>query len=186
MITIGIDPSINSTGICVYTKTPQYYIISSKQTKKNKAFRHPRITMIFYDKLEMKDLEYSERENAKSFHILQIINALDWIIHEYNEEIQVRMEGVSYGSKGGASLVDLAGLNFCIREYLMEKNIPFRIVPPTTLKKASTGNANAQKEEMIYMWKKLDPEMESITEIKIDDLADAFFLSRLDSERSVS
>lgn len=181
MITIGIDPSINSTGICVKTeKKTLYYIIAGKITKKALSFSHPRLQIYKYDKSDYKDLEYSEKEYLKAKNISSILECLDKIIHKYKKNIRVRMEGISYGSRGSAALVDLAGLNFCIRNYLISKNIPFEIVSPMTLKKASTGNANAEKEEMIYMWKKLDPEMEDITSIKIDDLADAFFLTRLD------
>ena len=39
---IGIDPSINSTGICIRREGghPLYFIITSKMTKKMKDFEH--------------------------------------------------------------------------------------------------------------------------------------------------
>lgn len=47
MKTMGIDLSINSTGICI---GDQYYIISPKLTKKQKALNHPEISFIEYQK----------------------------------------------------------------------------------------------------------------------------------------
>ena len=88
------------------------------------------------------------------------------------------MEGISYGSAGSASLVDLAGLNYCIRMTAIRRGIPFHIVSPMSLKKEATGNGGADKDEMVWAWKQCDSNISKITEIKIDDLADAFFLSK--------
>ena len=51
------------------------------------------------------------------------------------------------------------------------------IVSPTSLKTRATGNGGAEKKEMIWAWKQCDKNIANVTEIKIDDLADAFFLS---------
>jgi hypothetical protein len=95
-----------------------------------------------------------------------------------SDEIIVNMEGISYGSVGSAALADLAGLNFAIRMLLIEKGIKFKIVSPISLKVFATNNAGATKEEMSWAWKLLDKEMQDIDKIKIDDLADAYFLCR--------
>ena len=95
-----------------------------------------------------------------------------------SDEIIVNMEGISYGSTGSAALADLAGLNFAIRMLLIEKGIKFKIVSPISLKVFATNNAGATKEEMSWAWKLLDKEMQDIDKIKIDDLADAYFLCR--------
>ena len=83
------------------------------------------------------------------------------------------MEGVSYSSNG--SVVDLAGLNYCIRMLAMKYNIKLIIVPPTTLKKSAIANGQATKDMMIDAWRRL----ENINEnrIKIDDISDAYFLA---------
>lgn len=47
MKTMGIDLSINSTGICVGN---HYYIITPKLTKKQKALNRPQISFIEYSK----------------------------------------------------------------------------------------------------------------------------------------
>ena len=40
------------------------------------------------------------------------------------------------------------------------------------------GNGNATKEEMVYLWFKCDKKMEAYKHLKVDDLADAYFLTR--------
>ena len=90
------------------------------------------------------------------------------------------MEGLSYGSNG--ALGDLGGLNYAIRMILIELNIPFEIVPPTTWKKQQIGNANAEKDIIIETWKKLDKNISNIgKDIKLDDLADSYFLSNFEA-----
>ena len=207
MISIGIDPSINSTGICVRTPdTYKYYIICSKMSGKMKSFIHNRIHLIDYDKKSITGLDYPDKEYIKSENIYKIIGVigdiLDDIYLKFNninigdsddsdesdkvsdesdkvsDEIIVNMEGISYGSTGSAALADLAGLNFAIRMLLIEKGIKFKIVSPISLKVFATNNAGATKEEMSWAWKLLDKEMQDIDKIKIDDLADAYFLCR--------
>ena len=50
MTTIGIDLSINSTGLRITSdsRKPRYYIITSKMSKRQKAFEHNRTTIIEY------------------------------------------------------------------------------------------------------------------------------------------
>ena len=46
------------------------------------------------------------------------------------------------------------------------------------LKKRATGNGGADKDEMVWAWRQCDPKIKDVTDIKVDDLADAFFLSQ--------
>lgn len=224
MITIGIDPSINSTGMCVRSsdspETYKYYIICSKMSGKMKSFIHNRIQLIDYGKKSVTGLEYPDKEYIKSENIYRIVGNIGEILDLYTMDnsldhneiytgdsgesdegsdgsdkssdsyknsnkktckgpnIIVNMEGISYGSVGSAALADLAGLNFAIRMMLISKGIKFRIVSPISLKVFATNNAGASKEEMSWAWKLLDKEMGDIDKIKIDDLADAYFLCR--------
>lgn len=153
-----------------------------------KSFKHNRIHFIDYKKIPVTNLAYSDKEYVKSENIYKIIGVIGEILDKYMSddredvtEIVVNMEGISYGSTGSAALVDLSGLNFAIRMKLMELGIGFRIVSPISLKLFATNNAGASKEEMSWAWKLLDPEMKDIDKIKIDDLADAYFLSRYES-----
>ena len=76
------------------------------------AFRNPWITIDPYKKLEGED--YSGKEAAKTMNIYAICDIIESIIQTEKPDTLV-MEGISYGSRGSASLVDLAGLNYCIR-----------------------------------------------------------------------
>lgn len=183
MVTIGIDPSINCTGICLYSKslnTNQYYLIPSKMTKKMDEFKHDCICILPYTKHGSRDDEYSEKEKNKTINTYSICYRIRRIIEQIQEidtNITVNIEGVSYGSVGSAALVDLSGLNFAIRMTLLDMKIPFNIISPTSVKKFAVANGGAEKDIMIDAWKRLDPNISNVNNIKIDDLADAYFLA---------
>jgi Holliday junction resolvasome RuvABC endonuclease subunit len=182
MIRMGIDPSINCTGICIYDdklNNHTYYMIVSKCTKKMREFRNDHINIIEYNKRESNKGEYHIKEYNKSLNIYDICCIIRDLINLYNPDI-VQMEGVSYGSRGSAALVDLAGLNFAIRMTLSGKDIQYNILAPTSIKKFAVGNGSAEKDVMIASWKKLDKNIACISEIKLDDLADSYFISHFD------
>lgn len=182
MISIGVDPSINSTGVCVYDgKKYVYYIVTSKMTKKMAAFQHKYVNLIPYEKSETKDLEYTDKERVKTQNISNICDKIRSIIKKHKPDI-VKMEGISYGSTGSAALVDLAGLNFMLRQIFLTMNVPFMIISPTQNKKFAVANGSAEKDVMVDAWKRMDPRVSDIHDIKIDDLADAFFLTLYDAE----
>lgn len=195
MITIGIDPSLNSTGVCVNVDGKcKYYIITSKMTKKMSAFKNEYIQYLPYDKQdtnkklnEYADVEYNKAQNIYNIceRIRAIIKAnVEWHAEDNLNNCEIFMEGVSYGSIGSAALVDLSGLNFAIRNVLLALGVKFTIVSPSQNKKFATGNGAADKELMIYSWLKVEKHLKDITEIKIDDLADAYFLSNYVVEKT--
>ena len=55
---IGLDLSLNSSGVCVKKKNedPIYYLVVPNMTKKQKAVQHKRVNYVVYDK-EMKNIE---------------------------------------------------------------------------------------------------------------------------------
>jgi Holliday junction resolvasome RuvABC endonuclease subunit len=175
---MGIDPSINCTGICIYDDkliNHTYYMIVSKCTKKMREFKNDHINIIEYNKRESNKGEYHIKEYNKSLNIYDICCIINDLITLYKPDI-VQMEGVSYGSRGSAALVDLAGLNFAIRMTLARKNIQYNILAPTSIKKFAVGNGSAEKDVMIASWKKLDKNISNINTIKVDDLADSYFI----------
>lgn len=179
MIRIGIDPSLNSTGICINNDGKcSYFLIVSKMTKKMELFDNQYIKLIKYEKKDVnkKENSYEIIEKNKANNIYNICEVINNILKNYND-CHVFMEGVSYGSLGSAALVDLSGLNFAIRNVLIKNNIQFTIVSPSQNKKFATGNGSADKEMMIFSWLKIEKHLKDIKEIKIDDLADAYFLS---------
>lgn len=180
MIKIGIDPSINCTGVCIYDSKSNehtYYMIVGKMTKKMQQFNNKYVKILEYDKELDSKADYSTKEYQKTKNFSNICYHINEILNKYNADI-VQMEGISYGSRGSAALADLAGLNFAIRMSLLdESNLQFNIVAPTSVKKFAVGNGGVEKDVMIASWKKLDKNISDITEIKLDDLADSFFLA---------
>lgn len=189
-VTIGIDPSVNSTGICVSGDDwNMYYLIPSKITKKSIDWSKcvNWLKVYEYEKSSITNIEkYHEKEFIKFNNLATLVDTisqvLDIISNKYIID-RVTMEGVSYGSVSGAALVDLAFLNAMIRMKLHEKKIKFYIVAPTEVKKYAIGNGNAEKDLMIMSWKRLDKNAQTIPDFfKCDDLADAFFMSHYQPE----
>lgn len=179
---IGIDPSINSTGICVYisdgvNEQNIYYNIVGKCTRKMKEFKHDNVYIIDYGKFSEKYDSYILKERQKTVNIYNICSHIRTILKKYNPSC-VLMEGVSYGSVNGAALVDLSGLNFAIRMVINDLNIPMNIVSPRAVKKFAIANGAADKDVIIKAWKLLDRGISDIVDIKIDDLADSYFIAR--------
>jgi Holliday junction resolvasome RuvABC endonuclease subunit len=176
---IGVDPSINCTGVCVWDESKNthiYYMVTSKMTKKMKEFNHISLNILPYDKVDTKNMEYSDKESAKFNNIYEIVQRVESVVRVANPT-RVIMEGVSYGSMGSAALVDLCFLNSALRMMLRQNNIPFEIVSPTSLKKFACSNGQAEKDVIIDAWKRLDPQISNINTIKVDDLADSYFLA---------
>jgi Holliday junction resolvasome RuvABC endonuclease subunit len=189
MIYIGIDPSLNSTGVCVNINgKTKYYLITSKSTKKMQNFSNKYVEVFIFEKFDTnkKNNEYSVVEKNKAYNIYNVCLKIQEIIKKYKKKdtCAVYMEGVSYGSLGSAALVDLSGLNFAIRNILIMNNIDFTVVTPSQNKKFATGLGNADKEHMVFSWLSIEKHLAEIKDIKIDDLADAYFLSNFYKEKS--
>ena len=193
---IGIDPSLNSTGLCfqlyddkdkIYEK---FYIVKpDKLTKKEKTSSESILVFdyVIYDKYDLT--KYNDNNHLHEYYkTLNMICLIDKIYDTILCEIEkindigfkafIVMEGISYGSRGSAALADLAGLNFAIRMTILgESEMNFNIIAPTSVKKFAVGNGGVEKDVMIASWKKLDKNISDITEIKLDDLADSFFIA---------
>ena len=100
-----------------------------------------------------------------------ILDALDFCRKVVNLKM-IYVEGLSYGSKGQAAL-ELAGLHYLFRYSLCISSTPYKIIPPTELKKFLTGKGNSKKELMLlHCYKKFGIEFDS------NDLCDAYCLAR--------
>lgn len=176
---MGIDPSINCTGICIYdtnTGSTLYYMIVAKMNKKMQQFNNEYVKIISYDKEDYSKDDYSIKEYKKTKNIASICDKINSLIIWYEPEL-IKMEGISYGSRGSSALADLAGLSYAIRLTIANRDKNFTIIAPTSVKKFAVGNGGVEKDVMIASWKKLDKNISNITEIKLDDLADSFFLA---------
>lgn len=195
---VGIDPSINSTGVCVSIVNDnlecvheKFYIIKgSKLTRTENAaeLKHiDKIQYIIYDKEEVTEkMDYHEAEKRKTRNFTRIVSAIKDIIRKEESAFSVSstiicQEGISYGSTlRTKSVFDLAGLNYMIRmKFINDKDIEeYIIAPPTEVKKFATGKGNSKKDLVILMFRTYYDE-NALSIPKIDDIADAFFMSQL-------
>lgn len=198
MIYIGIDPSINSTGVVIRKIDDQknlvfekFFIIKpNKLTKNEQKFQDSTecFEYIIYNKIDLKNIKYDNHryEYEKTLNISRIVNCLSSLLYRYvltSETTIVSMEGISYGSSTKTSaLCDLAGLNYLIRLMIINLDIDVRlnICTPAEVKKYASGMGNCTKDILSHMFLKIHPEFNEIK--KVDDLADAYFMSCI-SER---
>lgn len=185
---IGIDPSINSTGMTIRTDTGfcRFFIIKGdKLTKKEKNAQlnnYEIFEYCLYQKENVKDTNNAhERELAKSHNLSTIADTIYNIIEELLQQfrktstvdsVTICMEGISYGSIHSAAVMDLAGLNYLIRDRLHHHTVvgTLLITPPAEVKRFYTGSGNANKQLMISTFKGSFPDFDLP---KIDDVCDS-------------
>lgn len=192
-IFIGIDQSINSTGITIQRFEDnnkidkRFYIIKgNKLTKKEDNINIDNFNYIVYNKKEKK--EAKDNNEFESFKLDNAINISNYIlgliinsIENKLDKVYIALEGISFQSSQTKSLIDLAGLSYIIR-YTISKFFNSHqdqygeliIFTPGEIKKFATGNGNAKKESMIALFKTLHKELDIIP--KIDDLADSYWI----------
>lgn len=185
---IGIDPSINSTGMTIRTDTGfcRFFIIKGdKLTKKEKNAQSDNSEIFeycLYQKENVKDTNNAhERELAKAHNLSTIADTIYNIIEELLQQLRktgtidsvtICMEGISYGSIHSAAVMDLAGLNYLIRDRLHHHTVvgTLLITPPAEVKRFYTGSGNANKQLMISTFKGSFPDFDLP---KIDDVCDS-------------
>lgn len=164
MMKIGIDLSINSTGICLNEDGQcTYYIIVPKKTRNQASSESPRLRFIEYNK------QSTDTEN------IRMIGSVIESILKGRQIEEVVIEDVAMNARSN-SIITLTLLNGYIRCVLDYLKIKFITVPPCKWKKKLLGNGQADKELTIYHWEHLNPEFKEL-KIKKDDIADAYFLS---------
>jgi len=200
-IYVGIDQSINSTGICVKCYENKndlvkehFYIITHKVTKKAMAYADTldNFDYIFYDKKEKSESEdNNEFEWNKLFNNIMITDKILEIIKSNIsaplDRVYIAMEGISYQSGQTKSLLDLAGLSTLIRYRIYkffkthQDNVgELKIFTPGEIKKFASGNGNCSKDVMIGLFKTAYKAIAQLP--KIDDIADAYWICTYSKE----
>lgn len=191
---VGIDPSINSTGITiaryendVEVEIKFYIIKNGKLTKRESAANDSidNFEYIIYNKIDLTQFKDDNHvfEYYKTKNMVEVVNTIyDLILNEvkkYTSVVNVVIEGISYGSSiRTKSIFDLAGLNYMIRYKLITSDIQhlnISIATPSNIKKYATGKGNANKESIMTIFKYIFPEMQNIP--KLDDIADSYFMA---------
>lgn len=201
-IFVGIDPSINSTGVCILETDDnnkqvncKFYIIKNgKLTKKESKAEDDNYKMfqyILYEKLDtsIKNIEdYKTLEWNKTKNMINVCKCIKDIVFKYIANhngvlnVYVCQEGISYGSTVKTkSVFDLAGLNYLLRSTFINSSICnyFVIASPSEIKKFATGKGNANKEMMVNMFSFIFPDLQLP---KIDDICDAYFMANYASK----
>lgn len=239
---IGIDPSINSTGITIMSdlgKNSYYlynrmFVVKSKLTKKESKLldeyynknkeNYNILTKDFLFKAviyEHEDANIYNKEKNKDAHMFELtktnnlisitakikqiilyyisnmlisyetsnnINNNENII--YNIIIHSCIETNSFNSRArSVSLVELCGLNFLIRNmllnlykedhFIMNVNIKMNLIcaTPTEIKKFATYRGDADKELMKICFDLLHQEItDKLSFTKLDDVIDSYFM----------
>ena len=191
---VGIDPSINSTGITIarYENNVEveikFYIIKNGKLTKRESAANDSIDnfeYIIYNKIDLTQFKDDNHvfEYYKTKNMVEVVNTIyDLILNEvkkYSAIVNVVIEGISYGSSiRTKSIFDLAGLNYMIRYKLITSDIQhlnISIATPSNIKKYATGKGNANKESIMTIFKYIFPEMQNIP--KLDDIADSYFMA---------
>ena len=185
---IGIDPSINSTGMTIRTDTGfcRFFIIKGDKLTKKEKNAQSNNSEIFeyclYQKENVKDTNNAhERELAKAHNLSTIADTIYNIIEELLQQfrktstidsVTICMKGISYGSIHSAAVMDLAGLNYLIRDRLHHHTVvgTLLVTPPAEIKRFYTGSGNANKQLMISTFKGSFPDFDLP---KIDDVCDS-------------
>lgn len=194
-IYVGIDPSINSSGVtCLAYEDGKliremYYIIKPDKLTKREAQAEQdnvsRFMYVLYQKPEYDKENNHATEYYKTLILKQILEDIEQVIRKFITQITysgiynlyVCQEGISYGSSQRTkSVFDLAGLNFLLRMMVVTKLRPtfFLIATPAEIKKKTSGNGNCNKEVMINLFKALKPNFDLP---KLDDIADSFWMA---------
>lgn len=205
-IFVGIDPSLNSTGLCLQfyednkmVKDMFYIIKPNKLTKREQAAQDTLINFdyVLYDKIDLdmykdNNVKFGNEhiynnlfsEYWKTVNMISIVKKIKECIYDNIQgrksyKLYIVQEGISYGSSARTkSVFDLAGLNYMIRnEFIEKENISFFIAPPTHIKKFATGIGNCKKELIIELFKSVEPELANNLP-KVDDIADAYYMSK--------
>lgn len=150
-LVIGIDPSLTSTGVVVIEDgvvIEQRAILSRPSKEKTPT--------------------------DEAVRLMKIRDAIrDLVMMDKKPDI-VLVEGLAFTARNTSALVQLAGLNYYIREILIQAKIPFVIVSPTSLKKFATGKGNVDKNViMMEVYKRWEFSPEN------SDVSDAFVLAQI-------
>ena len=198
-IYVGIDQSINSTGITVNIEQDEFFYIitgnnklTAREMKANNAYNN--FQYIMYNKIDTKESKDNhESEIIKTKNLINISRTIIGIVSYYVKKfdkcnVYVCMEGISYQSAQTKSIMDLAGLNYIIRYDLLKyftsiqeaiervENYKIIIATPGEIKKFASGNGSAKKEVMIKLFETTHPNLYLIP--KIDDIADSYWMSQ--------
>lgn len=187
---IGIDLSINSTGLSMYFKDKDNLIVKFFQICSTETKVSGSVQLVTYKRVPKID-QYSTDDLITVIDAASLANCINKLLIKLQsiykfDKIDVRMEGsimstggFGRGSSSKGRLNDLTVFNSTTKRMLLLHPLvhSIAIIAPKALKKHFTNNGNAKKERMIETFLKLFPDFDKSRKVKIDDIADAYALS---------
>lgn len=184
ILKVGLDVSMNSTGVCLmYDGFMKQYQITSSEWKE--TARCSGVTTVSYDRIVTEiglDLDI-----CKVFSAEKLANMIQKIIKDFcmlyrieYTNIHVGIEGTSYGSRG-SSTADMVIFSSITKRKIMTfvpKN-QIRVLAPGTIKKFATGNGRAGKDLMFEAYVKKYGSVIIGKGGKFDDAMDATFIASM-------
>lgn len=194
-MTIGIDFSVNSTGVCIHYNGIYKFAVFYKHLSKKILDKCGSFYMCKsnYSEIEKNDdLSIKERKETLNAIILAA-NIRDWIGTEiancgYIGKIEIIFEGFSFGSTG-SMITKIAGYQFITRHQLLcfiPINNMFFLSPGTIKKWAGKGNWKKEQiieavsisnnKEIFFLSQQLDnfKKLNNTWEKPIDDIVDSY------------
>jgi hypothetical protein len=177
MIIAGIDYSMRSPCICVFTGTTK------------EAFTFNRCKFYFltdtkkYAEFFLKNI-HGSRFQDWNCDFQRYKSIADWAMDKVMGCEQIAIEGYSMGSKG--KVFHIAENTGVLKYKIYNSGVPLEVVPPTTVKKWATGKGNADKEQMhqafmkdtgIDLRWKITPDKTKIGN-PVSDIVDSYYICK--------
>ena len=183
---VGIDFSMNSTGVCIESDgTNRFYNFrrTNLLVRTQEVYDNADVHIIDMGRVSINSIDnYSDREFLKLKEAHSIANTIIGVIPEGS---CVALEGLSYGGRG-TRMLDIAGFQYVLRYLLYQQSKVLKFYPPTTVKKFVL-KGNASKEDMVNEFIKIGL-LDDISDNLLDkdlysspftDFADAYFIKEL-------
>lgn len=131
---IGIDPSLQSTGLYFYCRQGQF---------DNYIYHKPQ-----YAQIDTKPKDFPNSIN-RCLYIADLIVELVQDYLDDNTVVKLVVCQDYFVGRSHGAVISLAQLGTMIRYKILLKGFPLCVVPPKTVKKFVTGNGNAKKQQMM-------------------------------------
>src|SRR5210317_1150688 len=171
---VGIDYSLTSPAVCINNEGEYmfYYLTSKKK---------------YIGQMAKNIIGYEHQEYDTPIKRFSQIS--DWVINKINrleffKDIQVYIEGYSFGSKG-QGIFQIAENCGILKYRLQELKFDYETVVPSVVKKGATGKGNADKDMMYEAFvKETNIDLKKIFDTEkvgnpISDIADSYFIQKV-------
>lgn len=148
---VGIDPSLTATGLIMLNENGEIAVEKLIKT-------------------------YTEHYICPEQRLLDIMDNIIFLNTVYKLKY-VYVEALSYMSQS-TTLFERCGLLYLITTFLFSNDIPFKLIPPKSLKKWAVNNGNASKEIMM-----IDSGIRWSIKFEDDNICDAYNLAQMSRYR---